>query len=243
MSGYSEYIVFVDESGDHSLESIDQAYPVFVLTFCIFGKSVYANEIVPKIKTLKFNTFGHDSTILHERDIRKKTGAFSCIGEKDREKFLSSLTSILEEVDFTLIAIVIDKPAHRRRYASPAHPYHLAMQFGIERLGKFMSRKGMGGLMTHIICESRGRKEDQELELVFRRIHDGNSWGGKPYELVILDKKANCEGLQIADLTARPIGLSVLFPDQPNRAMNVIQRKFDRDGNGAIDGYGLKKFP
>ena len=30
----------------------------------------------------------------------------------------------------------------------------------------------------------------------------------------------NSEGMQIADLTARPIGLSVLRPDQKNRAMS-----------------------
>ncbi|HFD87807.1 MAG TPA: DUF3800 domain-containing protein, partial [Gammaproteobacteria bacterium] len=33
---HSEYIVFVDESGDHGLRSIDEAYPIFVLAFCIF---------------------------------------------------------------------------------------------------------------------------------------------------------------------------------------------------------------
>lgn len=241
MSGgcYSDYMVFVDESG----ESIDRGYPVFVLTFCIVGKLTYASEIVPRIKLLKLDTFGHDSIVLHERDIRKKSGDFSQIGESGRENFLSSLTSILAETDFTLIAIVIDKREHKQRYVNPAHPYHLAMQFGIERLGKFMFKRGMGNRITHILCESRGKKEDKELELVFRRIRDGDGWGRKPFELVILDKKANCEGLQIADLTARPIGLSVLNPDQPNRAMEVIRGKLDRDMNGAIDGCGLKIFP
>lgn len=28
---FSDFIVYVDESGDHSLQSIDQSYPVFVL--------------------------------------------------------------------------------------------------------------------------------------------------------------------------------------------------------------------
>ena len=36
---FSDYIVYVDESGDHSLESIDINYPVFVLAFCIFLNS------------------------------------------------------------------------------------------------------------------------------------------------------------------------------------------------------------
>ena len=32
---HSDYLVFVDESGDHSLTSIDDAYPLLVLCFCI----------------------------------------------------------------------------------------------------------------------------------------------------------------------------------------------------------------
>ena len=36
---YSNRIVYVDESGDHSLELIDLDYPVFVLSFCVFEKS------------------------------------------------------------------------------------------------------------------------------------------------------------------------------------------------------------
>lgn len=39
MKSFSDYIVFVDESGDHGLVSIDPEYPIFVLGFCIFNKS------------------------------------------------------------------------------------------------------------------------------------------------------------------------------------------------------------
>lgn len=33
---YSDFVVYVDESGDHSLASIDPNYPVFVLALCVF---------------------------------------------------------------------------------------------------------------------------------------------------------------------------------------------------------------
>ena len=33
---FSDYIVYVDESGDHSLTSINPQNPVFVLVFCVF---------------------------------------------------------------------------------------------------------------------------------------------------------------------------------------------------------------
>ena len=41
--GHSAYVVYVDESGDHNLESIDQEYPVFVLSFCVFRKGNYSH--------------------------------------------------------------------------------------------------------------------------------------------------------------------------------------------------------
>jgi len=59
-SGHSDYIVCVDESGDHSLTSIDPDYPSFVLSFCIFRKVEYAQAVTPAIRQLKFATFGHD---------------------------------------------------------------------------------------------------------------------------------------------------------------------------------------
>ena len=69
---FSSYIVYVDESGDSSLEKIDKGYPVFVLAFCVFHKRYYAEQLVPEVQGLKFNYFGHDMIILHEKEIRKK---------------------------------------------------------------------------------------------------------------------------------------------------------------------------
>ncbi len=62
---FSDYIIYVDESGDHSLESIDKQYPVFVLAFCIFNKKIYSESIIRKLKEVKFKYFGHDMVILH----------------------------------------------------------------------------------------------------------------------------------------------------------------------------------
>ena len=44
---YSDFIIYVDESGDHSLDSIDRDYPVFVLDFCIFRNDHYAATVAP----------------------------------------------------------------------------------------------------------------------------------------------------------------------------------------------------
>lgn len=45
LSSFSKYIVYVDESGDHSLNSVDANYPIFVLAFCVFHKRHYSEAI------------------------------------------------------------------------------------------------------------------------------------------------------------------------------------------------------
>jgi len=242
---FSDYIVYVDESGDHSLLSIDPEYPIFVLSFCIFRKDEYAHAMTPAVRKLKFETFGHDMVVLHEIDIRKKKGAFAKLGKEAREDFLDALTDIIETTDFRLVAVVIDKHKLKTRYATPEHPYHLAMEFGLERIYRYLKSMGQDGRLTHLVCEARGAKEDAELELEFRRIRDGRNIFNKPlpFELVVADKKTNSEGMQLADLTARPIGLSVLRPEQANRTHVVLEKKFCRDGNGVKAGIGLKVFP
>src|SRR5690606_35945736 len=60
---YSDYIVYVDESGDHSMGVINAEWPLFVLCFCIFPVAAYTTSVAPAIRRLKFETFGHDLVI------------------------------------------------------------------------------------------------------------------------------------------------------------------------------------
>ena len=91
MSAFSDHLVFIDESGDHSLQSIDAAYPIFVLSFCVMRKDEYVDNLTPKVRRLKLSLFGHDKVILHEHDIRKKVGAFAGLGKESREGFMNDL--------------------------------------------------------------------------------------------------------------------------------------------------------
>ena len=242
---HSEYIIYVDESGDHSLESIDPDYPVFVLSFCIFRKQDYVQAITPAIRELKFATFGHDMVVLHEAEIRRKKGVFAHLSKGPRESFLNRLTEIIDAAAFKLVAVVIDKRKLKDRYFRPEHPYHLALEYGLERIYRLLQDAGQNGALTYVVCEARGAKEDAELELEFRRICGGANYfrGALPFDLIVANKQTNSEGLQLADLTARPIGLAVLRPDQDNRAAKVLEGKFYRDKLGNKDGIGLKVFP
>ena len=61
---FGDYIIYVDESGDHSLVSIDQRFPLFALVFCVFRIERYVQDIVPVAQRLKFDFFGRDQTAM-----------------------------------------------------------------------------------------------------------------------------------------------------------------------------------
>lgn len=248
--GFSDFIVYVDESGDHNLSVVDKDCPVFVLAFCIFYKHHYINHVVPKMQTLKFEYFGHDLVIFHEHDIRKEKGDFNIFkGKHEKEAFLNALTGLIEQSNFILASCVIEKG----KITDPEllhNPYHIALKFCIESLYEFVSEKGQQGLETHVVVEQRGNKEDRELELEFRRICDGENKFRKdlPFKIRMANKACNSAGLQLADLVARPIGRHVLDENQPNRAFEALTKKFYCEGGRKNLGetykdWGLKRFP
>lgn len=243
---FSDFIVYVDESGDHGLVNINPQNPVFVLAFCIFEKQVYAERVVPAVQKLKFEYFGHDAVILHSYEIRNQRNDFRVLNDRQlRERFMGSLNDLVAGTQVTLIASAIDKNRHVRRYTQPADPYAISLTFCVERLQRFLTERGQADRVTHIMVEKRGSTEDDALELAFRRICDGANMTGRMPNLEIrfMDKRHNSTGLQLADLVAYPIARHVVDPNQPNRAYDVLEPKFRRSPAGQIQGYGLKVFP
>jgi hypothetical protein len=244
---FSDYVVYVDESGDHNLERISPNFPIFVLAFCIFEKESYVTQTVPNFQRLKFKWFGHDSTIFHEREIRQQQVPFKFLQNVERrEEFHDDLNRLVSNSEFTVIATSIDKEKLNGKYSDPGNPYEIGLQFCVERLLKFLEERDQADRVTHIMFECRGKKEDASLELQFRRICDGANYRGRKInclDIQFIPKASNSCGLQISDLVARPIGMAQLRPNQKNRAYDIIEQKFRRGDNGAIRGYGLKVFP
>ena len=236
MTDFSDFIVFVEESGDHGLTTIDPEYPVFALAFCVMRKDAYLRQITPAIQAFKFDIWGHDAVVLHEHEIRKSKGPFAFLmtDRALRERFYEGLNGLVQDAPMTIFASVIEKEALRRKYLHPRNPYEIAMLFCMERLHAMLAREGQEGRTVHVVFESRGKKkEDPELELEFRRIADNDGqWGYRQidfsrfdFQPVFMPKASNAAGLQLADLIARPIALATLRPGQPNRAYDIIRPK------------------
>ncbi|MDR0859719.1 MAG: DUF3800 domain-containing protein [Candidatus Peribacteria bacterium] len=65
-----KYYFFIDESGDHSLQNVNEDFPYFLLCGILIAEEEY-RKLEQKIITLKQSIFGSEKVILHSRDIRK----------------------------------------------------------------------------------------------------------------------------------------------------------------------------
>lgn len=235
MTDFSDYIVYVDESGDHNLDNVYPDFPAFCLSFCVIKKSDYFSDIVPNFQRFKFDYWGYDTVILHESEIRKSKNAFTFLmtDKALRQGFYSELNELVSKSDFEIFSAVILKEKLKRRYTVPHNPYNIALLFCMEQLRLFLLGKGEAGKRIHVVFEGRGKAEDTELENEFRRICDNaGNWGyRKPdfrvmeFEPIFAPKSCNSAGLQLADLTARPIALNAFRPNQPNRAFDILKPK------------------
>lgn len=234
----------------HGLTKINIEFPVFVLAFCTIQKKHYAEAILPALTEFKFKHFGHDMQVLHEHDIRKEKNGFRFKNRQEKDAFMAELGCVINQSNFTLICAVINKQLLKERYSKPNNPYHLALEFCLERLFYFMREKDQQEGLTHLIVENRGKKEDRQLEKEFQRVCGGDNRHQRklPFNLIFANKKTNSPGLQLADLVARPIGLKTFRPEQENKAFATLEKKLycNKGSLGAgssCEGYGLKYFP
>lgn len=243
---YSDYILFIDESGDHGLASIDRHYPVFVLCGVLISKQDYAEQLCPALCRLKMEFWGHDEIVLHEHDIRKPGGVYALLQNEDvRARFNERMGEAIAQCRFQLIYSVIRKQEYAARYNEPTNPYDLSMSFVLERAFLEINSRGQGARKTHVVVERRGPNEDAQLAVAFERIVNGANACGRalPFDLVMVAKVANSAGLQMADMAARPIGIRTIRPQQPNRAFDILRDKIRRNAKGEALGWGVKLFP
>jgi len=170
IQGQSRYIAFLDECGDHSMEKIDRDFPIFVLAAVVVERQAYMEKIIPQMNSFKLRYWDHEGINLHSRDIRKAEGPFSILqNSKRRERFLTDLTALMEDLPYTLFVVGIHKQRHRERYEDRArNPYELALTFAFERISHFLHQQDERHLP--VIAEARGRNEDRDLSAAFYKL-------------------------------------------------------------------------
>lgn len=227
---FSDYIIYADESGDASRHSVDSDYPLFVLAFCLIKKSDYVGKLVPSVQQLKLEYFGHDDVILHESEIRRNQTPFAFLRDpKINQRFMHDLVRIIRTVPFEVIAAIVDKRGGIPNRA--VDPYEAALESCLRRTLRMLEHHGQKQRVSHLIIEARGKKENAELLAMIGRFFSSTAASGNSNEIEVrlANKQVNSIGLQLADLVARPIGVSHLRPRQSNRASETIREKIRGD--------------
>ena len=240
-------IVYLDETGDHSLEKEDKDFPVFALVMMVCDLDQYRDTLVPMVNRLKFDYFGHECVIIHSRDIRKAQNDFGFLTDPvKRQAFYERINEIMSASGYDLIAAVIKKQEHKAKYGKHAsNPYDLALTFAMERLLPLLEAEGQTEI--HLIAEARGKREDDELRLSFLNIVTYGTdyipaarFKKITFHLRFKPKVMNVVGTQLADLAAYPIARHIINPAKSSPAYDIVKKRY-YVGTGWI--HGLKVFP
>jgi hypothetical protein len=240
-------VMFLDESGNHALTTIDHQYPVFVLGGIIVDLDYAQNILESRIQKFKLDLFGRDDLILHTADITRNKNGFEALKDGAfRQRFHDELNTLMRELDYTIVACVIKKDEHLSRYGIAAlDPYLLSLDLLVERFCFEIGDIENGGV---IYAEKRSPVLDRQLDIAWlnlkiqgtrhvkaidvnKRISDLRSRG----------KSENIAGLQLADLVVTPIGRHVIGKSG-HQDWEIVESKLRRRG-GRYEDAGLVILP
>jgi hypothetical protein len=243
-------VLFLDESGTHNLENIKPDYPVFVLGGVIVDRTYARTVIDQRVREFKREFWGREDVILHTAEmIRWKNDfAFMKHDEEMQDRFLRALTEMMSELDYQVVACVIDKPAYAAKYGTDADIYRYSLDLLVERFCYEIGNVPSGGI---IYAETRRPDLDHELNMAWEglikrnglRYADPEKISSRIVDLVLKDKKVNIAGMQLADLVVSPIGRWKMGkPVQED--WRVVESKFRRRvGSSSYIGTGLVILP
>lgn len=240
------FTLWLDESGDHSLEKINPQYPVFVLGGVI-TRDADAPEIEERVRGFKRQFCGGEEVILHTADLTRNRNGFEFLKDvAARQYFYEGLNRLMRELPYFVLAVAIRKDLHKSKYGSYAKdPYLLALDFLLERFLHFLS-----GRPGAIEAECRNPALDGRLQAAYQDLLAfGTDYASGetiarafPPPLPLVPKSANRAGLQLADLVVTPIGRHVIGKTAAED-WRIVEQKFRRGPSGDYLGWGLKIFP
>jgi len=238
--------LFLDESGNHSLNAYEPSYPVFVLGGALVSEHELA-RLAAAVGAFKIGFFGHDRLVLHTADIARNRRGFERLADPGvRRRFYAELNALMEALDFSVIACAIDKPLLVQRYGALAvDPYALSLGIVVERLCFALGASQQG----QIIVECRNRRLDRELRTSWDILRINGTRFVRPStigrRIVSFDFHRKAEvlpGLELADLVVSPLGRLVAgMPDRPDT--EVVVGKLRTGPGGSWEGAGLVVLP
>lgn len=251
-----QYYLCIDECGSHKMHPAGDKFPAFGLSGIFINDERYL-AIDRLWRTWKAKWLGSPNKVVHEPDVRGRGGVFYRAESVDQTELIDSLDHCLDDLEFGLIAAVINKTEFHSAYGAtavddflPASQYLMCLDFIIERFVHFLYHQGEDARGI-VIAESRGLLEDVLVQQEFVRLMvEGTQYHSASWfryqlapQIEFLPKIRNHTGLQLADLAARPCAEKALAPHTHPERWSIFQSKLYDGGIGRPESYGLKSFP
>ncbi len=221
------YRMFIDESGNHHVTDDalkSEANHHLCLLASMLEMSSEEPELVEKMNRIKRMYFPrcHENVVFHREDILKRKPPFDILTQEHLGKnFDAAMLDLYQTANYHLLAVVFDKPSHKKRYGSAMwHPYHYCLEILIDRYVKFLRRRNAVG---DVYAEVRGTKEDRLL----KKSWDDLRTSGSRYttrgemnqrltsrDISLKPKSANVCGLQLSDLLVTNVGRGILVENE-----------------------------
>ena len=261
-----DYIVSIDESGNHSLKQVLRARKNgkeivdsekhFTITGCLLPTSKYeiARDMVMDVKNkywenALFDYNGHIKRVcFHSKEIRGRKEAFNP-DVIEYDNFIYDLSNVMKDIPITLYASHINKVKHVEKYCNPMPPYNLCMTFVLERIVKDIPSDSS----CVVVLEARGKTEDSELlDFTKHLIDHGTLYCEKqqfkkikgvyfnPKWSKLDNEKKSYWTLELADLCAFPIQKFFCYGTE-DPAFKILIHKIAHYPH--YNGWGLKSFP
>ncbi len=243
----STYYLYLDECGDQNLVTFDSAFPLFTLCGILLPANKQP-EFDEKINAIKREFWNDETVIFHSREIRKHQKRFINLNDQDiKTRFYNRLNALLSARDvYTIICCCVPKDKCIMRHGTDVDIYGIALSYVIQRSIFYLDEVSPAGKLR-IVVEKRGKREDRILRNYYNTMLEkgikycsSSRLKSHIHDFNFAAKSENINGLQIADLVAYPISRSVLFPEKPNPAFDIIEPNIYVSHGTKL---GLKIFP
>lgn len=228
--------MYIDESGAHSYSLADAVSKRYLaLVGVVIREDHNRDRLNPLLQNLKsLLTQDPDERItLHRQEIANRQGSFSALIEPDLEKrWNEMLLKGIEDLEFVLFTVVLDKRSHKQKYQKPMHPYHYCFSILLEYYVDYLlSHNGTGDVMV----EGRGKEEDSQLIQEYKTAYNIGSASRDSADfqkvltsrhLKVESKVLNIAGLELADLLVLASKLDVLAQ---NDIIEKVNSRFTKE--------------
>lgn len=255
--------LFIDEVGNDDVDHPQEQY--LSLTGAIAKRAGCERQITPRIEAIKAEFFGHTppakTVVLHRRELVRREPPFQALrDEVTNARWEAAVLTLLDDLPYRVITVMIDKHAHRERYKVwRFNPYHYCMTALLERYVTWLRRRDWTG---DVVVEPRFKSGDKKLKNAFTYFREHGTDNVNPREIAsrltsrelkFEPKSSNDCGLQLVELIAHAshhgtkseytaATLNAAFGKQ---IYEVLKRKryFRNPKTSKIDGWGQKWLP